>query len=202
MNKTFIYLKKSYFFLYLRYCHFVTKLSFKLNGVKFNSFSAIGIPILDVDLKGSCELGTDVGIVSAARYATLGKSNRCKFVVWSGGKLIIGNKVGMSNTAIIATLSITIGNNVLIGGGVTIVDTDFHSLNSDHWHTMADYDHMIKMPVVIKDDVFIGMDSIILKGVTIGSGVVIAAGSVVSKDIPDNEVWGGNPAKFIKSKTS
>ncbi|WP_262710533.1 acyltransferase [Dinghuibacter silviterrae] len=59
---------------------------------------------------------------------------------------------------------------------------------------------MNSAPVKIGDNVFIGMDSIILKGVTIGSNVVVAAGSVVARDIPDNQIWGGNPAKFIRNR--
>ena len=53
-------------------------------------------------------------------------------------------------------------------------------------------------PIHIKKFAFIGGSCIILKRVTIGENAVVAAGSVVTKDIPDNEVWGGNPAKFIK----
>jgi acetyltransferase-like isoleucine patch superfamily enzyme len=104
----------------------------------------------------------------------------------------------MSNTTIVATLSVEIGNNVMIGGGVTIVDSDFHSLNPIHWHTSDDLIKMKKAPITIGDNVFIGMNSIILKGVNIGSNVVMAAGSVLSDNIPSNEVWGGNPAKFIR----
>jgi acetyltransferase-like isoleucine patch superfamily enzyme len=137
-------------------------------------------------------------LINKAKFAILGKNNRCKIVVTSGGKLVIGNNVGMSNSTIVATLSITLGNNILIGGGVTIVDTDFHSLNPSHWHTKADVENMKSSAVVINDNVFIGMNSIIGKGVTIGSNAIIAAGSVISKNIPENQIWGGNPAKFIK----
>jgi acetyltransferase-like isoleucine patch superfamily enzyme len=87
----------------------------------------------------------------------------------------------------------------MIGGGVTIVDTDFHSLNPQHWHTAADLLNMKRIPVVINDNVFIGMNTIILKGVVIGSNTVIAAGSVIIKSIPDNQIWGGNPAQFIRN---
>jgi acetyltransferase-like isoleucine patch superfamily enzyme len=53
-------------------------------------------------------------------------------------------------------------------------------------------------PVKIKKYAFIGGGSIILKGVTVGENSIIVAGSVVTRDIPDNEIWGGNPAKFIR----
>ncbi|WP_207536414.1 acyltransferase [Desertivirga arenae] len=196
----FRFLKKKHFEWYVKYTHFITKILFRLNKVEFRRFTAVGVPILDIDKNGRLKLGDDVGLVSEAKYATLGRSNRCKFVVWSGANLIIGNKVGMSNATIVATSSVSLGDNILIGGGVTIVDSDFHSLNYNHWHTDLDYEYMRKFPVVIKDNVFIGMNSIILKGVTIGANVIIAAGSVVFKDIPDNEIWGGNPAKFIKRR--
>jgi len=54
-------------------------------------------------------------------------------------------------------------------------------------------------PIIIRDYVFIGGSSIILKGVTIGKNSIVAAGSMVTKSIPDNEIWGGNPAKYLKS---
>lgn len=56
--------------------------------------------------------------------------------------------------------------------------------------------------VRIKEGAFIGISTIILKPVTIGKNAIIGAGSVVTKDIPDNEVWAGNPAKFIKKRPS
>lgn len=79
-----------------------------------------------------------------------------------------------------------------------ILDTDFHSLD---WRDRADGTDIQKRkikPVVIGDYVFIGMNSIILKGTTIGEKSVIGAGSVVSSNIPASEIWAGNPARFIK----
>lgn len=186
--------------IFMFYCNNLTKFSFFLNKVKYNSFVSAGIPILDVSPNSYFSCGDNFVMVNDAKTATLGKNNRCKFVVRENATLNIGNKVGMSNATIVATQSVIIGNNVMIGGGVTIVDSDFHSLNPLHWHTNADQENMISSAVVIKDNVFIGMDSIILKGVTIGSNVVVAAGSVVSKDIPNNQIWGGNPARLIKEK--
>lgn len=84
----------------------------------------------------------------------------------------------------------------MIGSGTKIFDTDFHSvlyedrLNGDRNVTSA--------PVHICEGAFIGACSIILKGVTIGKHSVIGAGSVVTKDVPDNEIWAGNPAKYVK----
>ena len=57
----------------------------------------------------------------------------------------------------------------------------------------------VKSPVIIEDNVFIGARSIILKGVTIGRNSIVGAGSVVTKSIPSNQIWGGNPAKFIRN---
>jgi len=169
------------------------KISYHKNIVSF------GLPYLDISKTARCTLGEGIVLVNSAKYSTLGKPNKCKFAIGQNAVLIIGNKVGMSNVTIIATKSIFIGNNVLLGGGVTIVDTDFHSLNPLHWFTPNDELHMKNASVAIGDNVFIGMDSIILKGVKIGNNVVVAAGSVVTKSIPDNQIWGGNPAVFIKN---
>jgi acetyltransferase-like isoleucine patch superfamily enzyme len=185
------------FFFHTSYSE--TIFHFYINKVVFKNFTSIGVPLFDIKKSSIVRFGSNFVMINSAKYSTLGKNNRCKFVVSADATLMIGNKVGMSNTTIVATKSISIGNNNMIGGGVTIVDSDFHSLNSLHWHTNADEKNMISLPVVIKDNVFIGMDSIILKGVTIGNNVIIAAGSVVSKDIPNNQIWGGNPARFIRN---
>jgi acetyltransferase-like isoleucine patch superfamily enzyme len=186
------------FKIFLHVSRLRTRIYFSLCGVKYKDFTSLGIPLLDVHPEGECKIGNGFVMVNTAKNATLGKNQKCKFVVRKRAKLIIGNKVGMSNTVIVATQSITLGNNLIIGGGVTIVDSDFHSLNYNHWHTVEDEKNMKSKPVIIQDNVFIGMNSIILKGVNIGTNSIIAAGSVVTTNIPQNQVWGGNPAGFIK----
>lgn len=116
----------------------------------------------------------------------------------ANSQIIIGNNVGISGSTINATTSITIGDNVMIGSGCLITDTDSHPL---HWKDRLDNrnDLTAKAPIVISDNVFIGARSIILKGVTIGEGAVVGAGSVVSKDVPPYTVVCGNPAKIVKS---
>ena len=87
---------------------------------------------------------------------------------------------------------------MLLGGGVKIYDTDFHSVNWEKRRNIfSDNDRRAK-PVIIQDDVFIGAGTTILKGTTIGSRSIIGAGSIVSGTIPADEIWAGNPARRIR----
>jgi acetyltransferase-like isoleucine patch superfamily enzyme len=97
-------------------------------------------------------------------------------------------------------LSIKIGDNVKIGGGARIYDTDFHSIDPElRINPKTDFINKQKLEVVIEDNVFIGAHATILKGVCIGKNSIIGASSVVTKNIPANEIWAGNPAKFIRN---
>lgn len=95
-----------------------------------------------------------------------------------------------TNAVIKCHRSITIGKNVMIGDNVEIRDTDNHSIDR------ADYQE--SKPIVIDDNVWIGMRSVILKGVHLGKGCTIAAGSVVTKDVPPYCLAAGVPAKIIR----
>lgn len=125
------------------------------------------------------------------------------FLSVGGASLIIHDNVGMSSTGIYCLNSVEIGNHVLIGADTIIMDNNFHSLDYSMRGTSKEgYLHkgtINTAPVVIGDNVFIGTRCIINKGINIGEGAIIAAGSVVVSDIPAWEVWGGNPAKVIKS---
>ena len=112
--------------------------------------------------------------------------------------LQIGNNVGINSTSIFCDESITIMDYVHIGGGCQIFDTNFH--NMDYLGRRDPLLNPISRtsPVVIERDIFIGSRCIICKGVTIGARSIVAAGSVVVNNIPPDELWGGNPAKFIK----
>lgn len=85
-----------------------------------------------------------------------------------------------------------------MGAGVSVFDTDFHSLDPNVRKSSEDMKHKAKAPVVIHDNVFISAHSI-LKGVTIGKNSIIGAGSVVAKSILGNQIWAGNPAKYIRN---
>ena len=92
----------------------------------------------------------------------------------------------------------------MIGANVIVNDSNCHSLNVLDRRTELKTGkqlNIISKPIIIGNDVFIGANTIIGKGVNIGDNAIIAAGSVVTSDIPHNEIWGGNPAKFLKKVT-
>ena len=107
----------------------------------------------------------------------------------------IGNYCGLSGAVIAAAENITIGNHVLIGANSLITDYDWHNVQPD----IRLEDCVITKPVIIEDNVWLGINTVVLKGVRIGKNTVIAANSVVVKDIPANVVAGGNPCKVLKS---
>ncbi|MBO6573737.1 MAG: acyltransferase [Balneola sp.] len=155
---------------------------------------------MNVARGGNCQIGDKFRMNNGLKGNPIGRPQRCVLFVDYGAILIIGENVGMSSTAIVSHEKITIGNNVKIGGGVCIYDTDFHSLDPNlRKNAKLDQKQKNNKPVTIKDNVFIGAHSTILKGVTIGENAIIGACSLVTRDIPSNEIWGGNPAKLIKN---
>jgi acetyltransferase-like isoleucine patch superfamily enzyme len=142
---------------------------------------------------GTCVIGDRVTLNSKYSANAIGGQTFLSIVVKENAKLVIDDDSGISNSAIYCAQDIYIGKKVSIGGDCKIYDTDFHSIHLSERNT-----NVKTSPVIIKDGVFIGTGAIILKGVTIGTESVIGAGSVVTKNIPDYEVWAGNPAKFIK----
>lgn len=181
------------------YAKQVSRLIFIGNNVAYKSFHTSGIPYVMVARGGKFSIGKNFAMNNGIKGNPIGCYERCTFFVDRGALLTIGDNVGMSQAALICHKSITIGNNVKIGGGVCIYDTDFHSLDPVVRRSSEDLKNRAEKPVVIGNDVFIGAKSIILKGVTIGENSVIGAGSVVTKSVPANQIWAGNPAKFIRN---
>ena len=123
------------------------------------------------------------------------------------GIVEIGNDSVLVGAVFMCSNRITIGNRVVISYHVTIADSDFHPTNMgdrklDAIANAPNGDLSMRPPVKtapvrIDDDVWIGIGAIILKGVHVGAGANIAAGSVVTKDVPAGVAVAGNPAKFI-----
>ena len=170
--------------------------TFKIRKIKYVKFPQInGVVVIRGD--GRFEFGKDIKINSKFSINPVGLSQYSAFYSMPNARIRIGNNVGISNSLIYARLDIEIEDNVLIGGGCQILDNDFHSI--DYFDRIEKGDcSIISKPIVIKQGAFIGANSIILKGVTVGERSVIAAGSIVTKNIPSDEIWGGNPAVFIK----
>ncbi|SHM78589.1 acyltransferase [Fibrobacter sp. UWB7] len=179
--------------------HCITWLRFKGNNVSFSSFKTGGTPYVMVARGGKMSIGKNFAMNNGIKHNPIGCSQPCTFFVDRTATLSIGDNVGISQAALVAIDDITIGNNVKIGGGVCIYTTDFHSLDPLIRKTKDDMKNRAKKPVAIKDNAFIGARSIILKGVTVGENSIVGAGSVVTKSIPDNQIWAGNPARFIRN---
>ncbi len=166
-------------------------------------FSARGIILISngarIPFTGpvNVEMGRGIIINSSRRADAIGGDTKTIIrTITTKGRIEIGDYTGISNSAIIAQELIRIGSNVKIGGGVKIYDTDFHALDAKD--RKEENDNVKSSAIIIEDDVFIGAHSIILKGVTIGRKAIVGAGSVVSKSIPEGEVWAGNPARCIR----
>lgn len=149
-------------------------------------------------LRGHVKFGKQFTLQSGPLYSFDGGS-RCKIDVAKDAQLVIGDYSGISNTTISCKKVIRIGSYVNIGGQCIIMDSNHHSLNwEDRMDHIKDKANTKASPIYIGDYVFIGARCIICKGVSIGEKSIVAAGSVVTTNIPEGEMWGGNPAQFIK----
>lgn len=175
---------------------------FRFKGVIFGE-NLMVIGKVKIVARGQIRIGDDFSLISGNHYNPLARNIQSCIRADNNAKITIGNNVGMSCISIWSKKEITIGDNVKLGADVIVLDSDMHSLNYIERRIVStDAINANSANIVIEDDVFIGTRSIINKGVNIGQKSIIAAGSVVNKSIPKNEVWGGNPAKFIKKITS
>jgi len=169
-------------------------------------------------------LGTNIqfsyssGCVNMGRKEdiTIGNHGCCFCLLQAlyGGKIEIGNNFYIgTGTVLQSKEKIIIGNNVIISNNVLIVDNNNHPVSPKKRVKMSlCYDYMndplwtwkdaISKPIIIEDNTWIGRDSVIMKGVTIGKGSVVALRSVVTHDVPPFTVVAGNPARVVKKIVS
>lgn len=176
-----------------RICFFIQCIRFKPDCIRKPQVNG---RMVFYSLKGAIHFGENVQINSGYKYAPAGGAGKTIIYAKPGAKIWIGNNTGISNTCIYSAEDIYIGDGVMIGASCGIYDTDYHSLNPQQRGKANEQAKTAR--VRIMNHAFIGTHSLILKGVTIGENSIIAAGSVVTKDVPPNQIWGGNPAKFIK----
>jgi acetyltransferase-like isoleucine patch superfamily enzyme len=124
----------------------------------------------------------------------------------SGARLSIGDRTFLGNGLIAIAESVEIGNDVMFAWGVTVVDHDSHSLrfserqgDTQRWlRKEKDWSTVNIAGVRIEDKVWIGFNASVLKGVTVGEGAIVGAGSVVTKSVPPWTVVAGNPARLVR----
>ncbi len=182
-----------------RLCAFLytplNRLLFKLWGVQLASGSKFwGRTMLSKHPVAALKIGRNALFRSAPFSNPLGLTHACQLTVKRGAELIIGDDCGFSGTAICVIKSVVIGDRVWCGANVLITDSDHHAANPVRRHRG---EPGITKPVRIGNDVWIGMNAVILKGVVIGDGALIGANSVVVRDVPANSVVFGSPAKVI-----
>lgn len=113
----------------------------------------------------------------------------CSIAVNPGARLTLGSGYINNQSRIDCFKEISIGHDVILSSGVTIRDSDNHTVNGNKRHTV---------PIRIGDHVWIGLNVTILKGVAIGDGAIVAAGAVVTRDVPANTLVAGVPARIVK----
>ncbi|HXG48013.1 MAG TPA: DapH/DapD/GlmU-related protein [Methylomirabilota bacterium] len=155
-----------------------------------------GWPLLDIAPGASVELGDAVTLNSRNRGYHANLFGPVKFYAERGATIRIGARTRIHGSCLHAIERITVGERCLIAGNVQIFDGHGHELSFPDVRRRGDTKGPAA-PVTIGDDVWIGLNAIILPGVTIGDGSVVAAGSVVTKDVPPRVVVGGNPARII-----
>jgi acetyltransferase-like isoleucine patch superfamily enzyme len=150
---------------------------------------------LSVHPESEVNIGNACVFRSSFSSNTIGLKQKCFLSTQRNAKIKIGDYCGFSGAVIASQSEVTIGDRVLLGANVTIADSDRHPLDAEDRTKGKGGD---AAPIIIENDVWLGMNSVVLKGVRIGEKTIVAANSLVTKDLPPSVVAGGIPAKIIK----
>ncbi|HKN19728.1 MAG TPA: acyltransferase [Dissulfurispiraceae bacterium] len=146
---------------------------------------------------GYIEIGDDVRIIGSNNImvgfkVTGGEDKTARLVIRDDVTIGFGCEINVAS-------SVYIGSHVRFATGVKIFDNNSHPTDARLRREKSPMTLQDIAPIVIEDDVWIGINAVILKGVVIGEGAIVAAGSVVTKSIPPNVIAAGNPARIVKS---
>lgn len=160
-----------------------------------------GLPIVSAVPGATIQVGKGAYLISRSRDTALGVNHPVILrALRENARIQIGDHFRASGATLCAAGTMTIGDRVMMGANVTVVDTDFHSADPEVRFGCADEAGLARTaPVVIADDVFIGMNAMVLKGVTIGRAAIVGAGAVVTSNVPERAVVAGNPARIIQT---
>ena len=141
-------------------------------------------------------IGDHCRIQSGFAGNPVGGNGRMCIWVGPGATLTLGHRVGLSNSTLVCLQSVTLEDDVFLGGDSKIYDTDFHSLDPRE-RSEPHNPGARTAPVVVHRRAFVGGHAILLKGSTVGEAAVVGAGSVVRAAVPALQIWAGNPARFL-----
>lgn len=183
-------------------CYPINIFSANWHNVKWhNTWKLYGIPQWQIYKGSKITIGERLVLRSSTFSNPIGANHPVIICNWSKDSVLtIGSDFSMTGGSIICAEKITIGDRVWVGANSIIMDTDFHPIDSEE--RQKNPKDGKTAPVVIENDVFIGMNVTILKGVNIGSGSAVGAGSVVTKNVLPNTIVAGNPARAIKALNS
>jgi acetyltransferase-like isoleucine patch superfamily enzyme len=152
---------------------------------------AAGVDAQDVTCTGLAPVVHSAGSVRLGHVSLRGTTVPVELGAEAGARLEIGDGTFVNQGAtIIAALSITIGPDVLVGDHVAIYDTNYHPLEEGG--------EVRRAPVVVERNAWLGRGAVILPGVTVGESAVVAAGAVVTEDVPARTLVAGNPARVVR----
>ena len=174
------------------------RLLFWMNGIHWQpGWRFYGLPIIQKHRRSHMCFGPGLQLRSSLTSNPLGANHPVILATWQADACLeVGANFCMTGGAICAAECIMIGDGVAIGANTTIADTDFHPVDPTRRRLRPDTGQTAA--IIIEDDVFVGMNCLILKGVTIGRGSVIGAGSVVTCAVPRHVVAAGNPARVVR----
>jgi acetyltransferase-like isoleucine patch superfamily enzyme len=194
-ERVYRYKNKLNIYFYNPLVHFICFIKGVKTGKKVNFR---GFPMFRRYENSAIYFGDNCVLNSSRNSVRIGLQRPCVFITLAPeAEITFGHHSGATGSTFVAYKKISIGNNVLIGTNTMILDNDFH--NADPSKRLLSSENPAR-PVIIEDNVFVGTNSLILKGVTIGENSVIGANSVVINNIPKNAIAIGNPCKVVVIK--